>query len=110
MKQSYLETIRLIERLHRRFLDVIKTELDRLGWRIVKPTKRTLARIRGKDVPPHAETMVGRNRMHHVHELVEKILAEDVPGDLVETGVWRGGTVDQPSFRPCGLDAYLALA
>ena len=31
MKQSYLETIRLIERLHRRFLDVIKTELDRVG-------------------------------------------------------------------------------
>ncbi len=31
MKQSYLDTIRLIERLHRRFLDVIKTELDRLG-------------------------------------------------------------------------------
>ena len=31
MKQSYLETIRLIERLHRRFLDVIKPELDRLG-------------------------------------------------------------------------------
>lgn len=31
MKESYLETIRLIERLHRRFLDVIKTELDRLG-------------------------------------------------------------------------------
>jgi len=30
VKQSYLETIR-IERLHRRFLDVIKTELDRLG-------------------------------------------------------------------------------
>jgi DNA-binding MarR family transcriptional regulator len=31
VKQSYLESIRLIERLHRRFLDVIKTELDRLG-------------------------------------------------------------------------------
>lgn len=31
MKQSYLVAIRLIERLHRRFLDVIKTELDRLG-------------------------------------------------------------------------------
>lgn len=31
MKQNYLDTIRLIERLHRRFLDVIKTELDRLG-------------------------------------------------------------------------------
>jgi DNA-binding MarR family transcriptional regulator len=31
VKQHYLETIRRIERLHRRFLDVIKTELDRLG-------------------------------------------------------------------------------
>mgnify|MGYP003573755010 CR=1 FL=1 len=31
MKDQYLVTIRLIERLHRRFLDVIKTELDRLG-------------------------------------------------------------------------------
>lgn len=31
MKDQYLIAIRLIERLHRRFLDVIKTELDRLG-------------------------------------------------------------------------------
>jgi DNA-binding MarR family transcriptional regulator len=31
VKTNYLVTIRLIERLHRRFLDVIKAELDRLG-------------------------------------------------------------------------------
>lgn len=31
MKEQYLQTTRLIERLHRRFLDVIKAELDRLG-------------------------------------------------------------------------------
>jgi DNA-binding MarR family transcriptional regulator len=30
MKQVYTESILLIERLHRRFLDVVKTELDRL--------------------------------------------------------------------------------
>jgi DNA-binding MarR family transcriptional regulator len=30
MKQIYIESILLIERLHRRFLDVIKTELERL--------------------------------------------------------------------------------
>ena len=30
MKQIYLETILLIERVHRRFLDVVKSELDRL--------------------------------------------------------------------------------
>ena len=31
VKDQYLVTTRLIERLHRRFLDVIKTELDRLN-------------------------------------------------------------------------------
>ncbi len=31
MKEHYILTTRLIERLHRRFLDVIKAELDRLG-------------------------------------------------------------------------------
>lgn len=30
MKQVYTESILLIERLHRRFLDVVKTELDRM--------------------------------------------------------------------------------
>jgi DNA-binding MarR family transcriptional regulator len=30
LKQVYTESILLIERLHRRFLDVVKTELDRL--------------------------------------------------------------------------------
>lgn len=30
-RAAYVETIRLIERAHRRFLDVVKDELDRLG-------------------------------------------------------------------------------
>jgi DNA-binding MarR family transcriptional regulator len=31
VKSAYLESIALIERLHRRFLDVVRAELDRLG-------------------------------------------------------------------------------
>lgn len=31
MKNAYLESIALIERLHRRFLDVVRAELERLG-------------------------------------------------------------------------------
>ena len=31
MKKQYLELTRLIERLHRRFLDVLRSELNRLG-------------------------------------------------------------------------------
>ena len=31
MKQAYLEAITLIERLHRHFLDALRSELDRMG-------------------------------------------------------------------------------
>lgn len=31
MEQDYLEAIKLIERLHRQFLEVVKIELDRMG-------------------------------------------------------------------------------
>ncbi len=65
-------------------------ELDRMGWKIVKPG-RAVARLRGKDVPPYAETMIGRKRMDNLHQLVDAVVADGVVGDLVETGVWRGG-------------------
>ena len=39
-KAVYLECLLLIERLHRRFLDVLKAELDRLGSRrLHRPTR-----------------------------------------------------------------------
>ncbi len=33
MKRAYLDAVSLIERLHRHFLDVVKSELDRMGVR-----------------------------------------------------------------------------
>jgi O-methyltransferase len=35
--------------------------------------------------------MVGIERMHNVRRCVEVALADDVPGDLIEAGAWRGG-------------------
>ncbi|ANY10598.1 macrocin O-methyltransferase (plasmid) [Pseudonocardia sp. HH130630-07] len=49
------------------------------------------ARDGGRDWPTVAHTMVGRRRLDNVHECLERILADDVPGDVIETGVWRGG-------------------
>ncbi|NDH95935.1 MAG: macrocin O-methyltransferase [Actinobacteria bacterium] len=40
---------------------------------------------------PTAETMVGRRRLANVRSAVETVLEDGVPGDLIETGVWRGG-------------------
>lgn len=35
--------------------------------------------------------MIGRRRMDNLQYCVETVLEQGVPGDLVETGVWRGG-------------------
>ena len=61
-------------------------------WRVVRPGADSATRSAGHDWPPHAETMVGLARLANVRECVTTALAEGIPGDLVETGVWRGGT------------------
>lgn len=50
-----------------------------------------LFRESGRDVPRSALTMVGLRRLDNVQWCVETALAENIPGDLIETGVWRGG-------------------
>jgi O-methyltransferase len=41
--------------------------------------------------PARAHTMIGRTRLAHLRGLVEATLRDGVPGDYIETGVWRGG-------------------
>lgn len=45
----------------------------------------------GRDWPLTALTMIGERRLHNILDLVREIIATGVPGDLIETGVWRGG-------------------
>lgn len=45
----------------------------------------------GHDWPATAPTMIGTARMRNLRMLTQRVLAEGVPGDLIETGVWRGG-------------------
>jgi hypothetical protein len=49
-------------------------------------------RQNGSDIPSVAHTMVGLARLGNVQHCLERVLADDVPGDFIETGVWRGGT------------------
>jgi Macrocin-O-methyltransferase (TylF) len=51
------------------------------------PQKRTV----GRDWPPDAHTMIGLRRLDNLQFCIEDVLANEVPGDLIETGVWRGG-------------------
>jgi hypothetical protein len=45
----------------------------------------------GWDWPSVAHTMIGLKRLNNVRRLLEQVIAYRVPGDVMETGVWRGG-------------------
>ncbi|MEO8529633.1 MAG: TylF/MycF/NovP-related O-methyltransferase [Deltaproteobacteria bacterium] len=38
-------------------------------------------------------TMIGHKRLDNVQWCIEQVLSQNIPGDLVETGVWKGGCV-----------------
>lgn len=42
--------------------------------------------------PSTAHTMIGFDSLDRLQSCIEDVLANDVPGDFIETGVWRGGT------------------
>lgn len=50
-----------------------------------------LNRRLGVDWPSVAHSMIGMRRMDNLQHCVEQVLSDGVPGDLIETGVWRGG-------------------
>jgi hypothetical protein len=45
----------------------------------------------GMDWPSKAHTMVGLKRVRNVRACLDQVVADGVPGDFIETGVWRGG-------------------
>jgi O-methyltransferase len=60
-------------------------------------------RVEGRDWPVDAETMIGLRRLDNLQHCVTEVLRNDVPGDLIETGVWRGGAT---IFMRAVLKAY----
>jgi len=81
------------------YLDLLRYTL--VGWFGLEDEARergvTTSRLRGlraagMDWPRDAETMVGLARLENVHQCVASVLHDDIPGDLIEAGVWRGGT------------------
>jgi O-methyltransferase len=51
----------------------------------------TPARYCGEDWPLHAETMVGIRRLDNIRQLINTIVDDEIEGDVLEAGVWRGG-------------------
>ncbi|MFZ4541064.1 MAG: MarR family winged helix-turn-helix transcriptional regulator [Rickettsiales bacterium] len=94
MKQVYLETILLIERLHRRFLDVVKSELDRLKVEDINNVQTLILYNIGGDQLTVGELTnrgyyLGTNVSYNVKHLVqtEYLIQEKAPHDKRSTRV-----------------------
>lgn len=48
-------------------------------------------RERGKDWPQQAHSMIGPHRLKNLRDLCLTCIDDNIPGDFIETGVWRGG-------------------
>lgn len=94
MKQIYLETILLIERLHRRFLDVVKSELDRLKIEDINNVQTLILYNIGDDQLTVGELTnrgyyLGTNVSYNVKHLVQNgyLVQEKAPHDKRSTRV-----------------------
>ena len=66
--------------------------LRRRGYDLVRERSFDPARrAEGKGWPYHAHTMMGSARLENIRECMVGVIRDGVPGDVIETGVWRGG-------------------
>ena len=72
--------VKFVEALARQGLMLIK-------WQKYDPALRD----NGKDWPLFGYSMIGHRRLDNLQACIQDVLANKVPGDLIETGVWRGG-------------------
>ncbi len=79
-------------------------ELDKRSLQLVRRRPYDpVARERGSDWPMFGFTMAGARRLANVEECIASVVADAVPGDFVECGVWRGGS---SIFARAAFDAY----
>ena len=57
-------------------------------------------RSEGRDFPTEAETMIGMKRLDNLQTCVLSVLSDGVPGDFIETGAWRGGSMHPHARSP----------
>lgn len=74
-----------------RYIELLKGSVSRTLFLGDEPATNADARHEGRDWPANAETMIGTRRLDNLVHCVTDVLRNGVAGDLIETGVWRGG-------------------
>jgi hypothetical protein len=90
--------------LTRNWINFLSKTLQRFKLNLTVSRKFTEhQRKEGLVWPGYADTMIGLKRLDNLQYCVETVLQENIPGDLIETGVWRGGAC---IFMKAVLKAY----
>ena len=72
---------------------LFRAVLSHYGLRAVRPAPIPSEMLTdGRGMADGAYTLVGLTRLDNVEYCVRKVLEQDIPGDLLEAGVWKGGT------------------
>ncbi len=88
----------------RLYLDLLKGVLTRVVLDGPGLDEETLAgRLDGRAHALTEETMIGMRRLDDLDECISAVLADAIPGDLMECGVWRGGAA---IFMRASLEAH----
>ena len=75
-----------------KLISSISTILARIQLLIVyKRNSSIKQRIEGQISPIYADTMIGLKRLDNLQKCVETVIEENIEGDFIETGAWRGG-------------------
>ena len=78
--------------IKRLLISIASKILDKRNLQIVKTQDFSEnERTEGHVWPGYADTMIGLKRLDNLQRCIESVLSEGVEGDLIETGVWRGG-------------------
>lgn len=76
--------MQLEDELRGRYLDLMRDSI--LGAIYDDPSK-----FEEPFFPVRAHTMISPRRMDNIRDLLQRVIKGGIPGDFVETGVWRGG-------------------
>jgi O-methyltransferase len=55
------------------------------------PSRKLTPTLSMRNYTELSHTMIGRKRLENIEHCVETALEENIQGDLIETGIWRGG-------------------
>jgi hypothetical protein len=85
------------------YIDLMKHCLVNTIYAVEDTSCDPIAREKGQVWPRVGHTMIGTKRLENIHFCMRRVLEQNVPGDFLEAGVWRGGST---IFMRAVLKAY----